>query len=312
MNDDSKFIISEAISILGVTIAFLQYIQFGNISALVFSFLFVLFGVLIILMYMEVKREVNFKRLLQFLFFGDEYNKFNMLPKILLFKELVHKINKVSVNCLKVKYSIQQKTDGNDLDATWSFYNINNKTSKNINEYFFYTANDLGMPDKPNIIYSEGNNKTPITLSDSSVFKCNDIRMIPITFKSPIEPGKSVGEFGISLKIYNAFDFSKDEIIYVIPINYAKKISSLEIDIEIKDDKDLNIASHHTSQKLNIVLRRIRKIFDKYQDEQIQCGLPDNKEGINYYHFELQGKEFKMQDIYYFKISPVLIELKNE
>lgn len=91
-----------------------------------------------------VERRYKFIR---YLFLELYENKFNIVPKILLYYDLLKKRNRFKVEKLSISYDLEQNINENEMDCNivWTLEGLSNVKT---NDFYFYTGVDLGRIEK--------------------------------------------------------------------------------------------------------------------------------------------------------------------
>ena len=182
--------------------------------------------------FLGVKRYSIWKRylLIRYLFLEESKNKFNIVPKVLLFADVEKKRNEFEVDTLVVEYDLKENNGNVDLNVSWI---LNDISSVKSNHFYFYTGIDLGIIKNQKFIVTC--NKQPETiklLGDNITNSGNGVFLyhwdIP---KNSIKNDGKIDKIALTMDQVNSFDFSKKEVIYFWPWNFAKKINKIKFRI---------------------------------------------------------------------------------
>jgi hypothetical protein len=247
---------------------------------------------IIIFLYIKYKSFKHLYMFVTYLFFDNEYNKFNYLPKVILYTEYLKKRNNLDIDEIDFTcHSINMDKDKR-TEFKWTMHNVYNNTKKTVNEYYMYTTSDIGKAEKPEIVIREGNRE--LKFNSNTVKRCNGIQMSPFALTSPLPAGGNKKDVSVSMIMHDAFNFSRNEIVYLYPKNYGLKIGVINITLKLEGIDSINVTLHE--------IRRNRSVFE---DIALQTGVPLKEGNIKCYNFSLSKNELNMDSIYYLLLSPL-------
>lgn len=172
-------------------------------------------------------------------------------------------------NCLDIESITFECVSDNinrSADVSWTMYNIYNHTKE----------------------------ETETLSQDTSIIeKKNGIQCTPFVFRQAIKPGGGVSEIKINMKMQDAFDFNKKEIVYLYPRNYGTKVKNIYIKY-----KTIGV------NELNIQLHKVKKIKNTYEDEPLRSANTSREGEVISYSFILRENEINVQNLYYLFIRP--------
>lgn len=238
---------------------------------------------------------------IRYLFFEIKENKFNIAPKVLLYSDLSNKKNTIKVKTLSVIYKLEEINGKIDSNTSWTLKEISNVKC---NDFYLYAGIDLGQIQKPKFIVTCNNVPIPLDpLIDNTCDSENDIFLyhwdIP---EDIIKDGKKIDKIEISMKQKAAFDFSRKEVIYFFPNNFAKKIDNVQFEIiypmtlnkiamqiweagKIKNNKFPSCHSIDTSSEAKLI--------------------KDNDNQTFSYKFTLKKQNINMENLYYILMQQI-------
>ena len=118
-------------------------------------------------------------KFIRYLFFEIDENKFNIVPKTLLFLDLKKIKNNLKVTNMSITYTLIKNDNKIDSNVLWSLEEVSNVVS---NHFYFYTGIDLGeIQNQKFSIISNNIEQTINLLSDNKVDSGNDIYFIGIS-----------------------------------------------------------------------------------------------------------------------------------
>lgn len=278
------------IDILFKLMAVKSQIDYIMILSSIFSVTLLFVITILWLKYKDLAHSYEF---IKFLFFGSEYNKFNFFPKLKLYMDYLGDRNHVDVETIEFECfsdNIEKYTY-----ITWNMKNIYNNTKKEIKSYHLYTTSELGTTKKVNVEVKEGNRSLKIDVNNIKL--SNGIQKTPFTFSESIKPSGIKPEIKINMIMYDAFDFNRQETIYLYPRNYGKKVKHINILLKTKGVENISVCLHE-----------IKKDKKSYVDEPIKYGVADRKDKITTYEFKLDDKEINISSLYYLLIKPLVID----
>lgn len=248
------------------------------------------FGVLVIVLYFKYRCLSDSYKLIQFLFFGNEYNTFNFLPKLKLYMDYIGNRNNVEVGLVEFECT---NDNNKDITVEWTMKNVQNTTKKEIYSYYLYTSSDVGKTNKVMIELDTGNSES-LKINADDIKENNGIRKTPFTFIEPIEPNSSLSEIKIKMKMQETFDLSGKNIVHLYPRNYGKKVRQINIEYKTKNVKPMDVQLHEIGRRNNV-----------YVDMTIKNSQPiyGEKPGNILYKFCLGEQQINMNSIYYLMIK---------
>ncbi|MCH5345337.1 MAG: hypothetical protein J1E64_15025 [Acetatifactor sp.] len=241
-------------------------------------------------------RKKNYQQeLISFLFFNNGVNQFNVLPKLMLYKNFIGKQNNLRINHLKVVVEIIEG-EGEKCNAviTWTLRGLCNETRHKITEFYFYTGIDFGEYTKKTVTLSNGKSGTKFDISDIS--SSNGIYLYEWGLLDGIAKNKLFDEMVLQIDLKEAFDFRKQDIIYLFPPNFGNKIEKIELVVQKKFEKP----------NIKMEFREVgRDNRNKISDRIIQTSGYEHDD----FHFALDSDEIKMNNVYYLRINPQKIDI---
>lgn len=234
-------------------------------------------------------------KLIRYLFFEVDENKFNIAPKILLFLDLHKKKNNFEIETISVNYILKDNNGVINSDVVWSLEEISYVKT---NHFYFYTGIDLGKIGKQNFYVScNGETKSIRLLPDNKVNSKNDIFMCHWNIPDElIKKGNKVDKIELTMEQKNSFDFNNKEVIYFFPWNFAKKIDKLKF--EITYPMSLGKISMQLFEVGKIKGKRFpfHHSIDTTMDENYST---DEKKKTFTYNFGLKKENINMSNLYY-------------
>ena len=182
------------------------------------------------------KRYTFYKKykFVRYLFFEGSENKFNIAPKILLYSDIERKRNCYDVKELCVEYILTENNGVIDSNVSWNLTRVSNVRTT---DFYLYTGIDFGTIQEQKLIVTCNDEKETIELlSDNRTDSENGISLchwdIPTRV---IKDGKKIDQIELLMQQKDSFDFSRKEVIYLFPWNYAKKIDEVKLRITYPD-----------------------------------------------------------------------------
>lgn len=250
--------------------------------------------------YIKYKRISNSYEFVKFLFFGSEFNRFTFFPKLKLFMDYQGCLNNLEIETVDFEcISDNNKTESN---ITWSLKNVYNKTNKTIKSFYLYSSSDIGIAKEAEVKIKPGNAFSKININKTK--KATGLQLTTFAFNEPIKPKTRIPEIKINMKMYNAFDFSRQEVVYVYPKNYGRKVKHINILLKTIGADDLSV-----------VLHEIKKERKTYKDESIKSveksKNSDTKE-TNIYSCSINDDEINVENLYYLLINPLTVTTEKQ
>lgn len=287
--EKKSYYITVIFGCLSVFFEIVAYIKTDIIFITVGSILFVLSITMGVYQTIKARKVMMRQKLIQFLFFGSEYNKFNFLPKILLFADYTEYKNEVEIEEVKLQCNLYD----NYADIIWEMRNIFNGTARSVSEYYFYTSNSMKQCETPYIDFRENMNEFDIKLD--RVTEVNGVKLIKFGFIKNLKPEEKLEKMGMNVRVYDAFDLNDKEVIHCCPWNYGKQVNRIELDMIV----------HIADIVLDVELHKICESKGKIEDIILETGKKHIDNGTLHYNFKL-GKgnmDFDMTSIYYILFS---------
>lgn len=251
----------------------------------------IVFGILVFVIYFKYRCLSNSYKLIQFLFFGSEYNTFNFLPKLILYMDYLGDKNDVEIGTVEFECINDNTTKRSDVK--WVMKNVSNKTKKEINSYYLYSSSDLGTTNRVQVNVHTGSEEH-CKVNVDAVKEKHGVRKTPFTFIKPIKPNESLPEIKISMEMFEAFDFSRQEVVYLYPRNYGKKVEHILIKYKTKGVAAMDVQLHEIGKRGNAYIDTIIKNSQPTYEEK-------SEEIV--YNFSLDEKQINMDSVYYLLIK---------
>ena len=284
---------------------FLKIIGFINQNDII-TFFSVLLSVfllcLIIFWYIKYKRISKSYEFVKFLFFGSKYNHFTFFPKLKLFMDYQGSINKFDIET--VDFECISDNLNKESNITWSLKNVKNETNKTIKSFYLYSSADIGIAKDAEVKIRPGNEFAQININKT--IKTAGIQLTTFAFNEPMKPKTRMPEIKINMKMYNAFNFSRQEIVYVYPQNYGRKVQHINISLKTIG-----------ATQLSVVLHEIKREGKTYKDEPIKSVLlkksnNSDKEETNIYSCSIDDNEINVENLYYLLINPLTVTTEQQ
>lgn len=288
--------------ILDVFFKIIGFINQNDIITFFSVLLSVFLLCIIIFWYIKYKRVSRSYEFVKFLFFGSEFNKFTFFPKLKLFMDYQGYLNNLDIGA--VYFECISDNNNNESNITWTLENIDNKTNKTIKSFYLYSSADIGISKDAEVKIRPENEFAKININKTK--KAAGIQLTTFAFNEPMKPKTHMSEIKINMKMYNAFNFNRQEIVYVYPRNYGRKVKKIKIIFKTID-----------ADKLSVVLHEIKREGKTYKDEAIRS-VPlkksDNsdKEKTNIYSCTLEDNEINVENLYYLLINPITVTTEQQ
>ncbi len=289
--------IATIISFVANVIAIINII-INNYNMIFYISLFCVFFASVLLSVYWIKDYPILKRykFIRFLFLEIRENKFNIVPKVLLFLDLMKKRNQFEVEKLSVIYDITEKDGIIDLNILWRMEEVSNVKSS---DFYFYSGVDLGtIKNQKFAIYCNGIDET-INLLRDNIISRNRVYLYHWDIPSKLIKRKNkIDKIELSMNQYNGFDFERKEVIYFFPWNFAKKINSVQF----------NFAYPISLGEISIQLFEAGKIKgEKYPNYTSLTTISEEKrvdteKQMKIYEFMLERENINMDNLYYILI----------
>ncbi|MCM1287651.1 MAG: DUF4062 domain-containing protein [Clostridium sp.] len=255
--------------------------------------------------------------LMQYLFFNNDrregFNRFNVLPKMLMLMDMEQCSNPVRIERLDILYSItkNEKNDEFVYDGKreWHLSTIRNISNDVIDKFYFYTATDIGNRHDSTLKLMDCANGTEFSISDDA-HKNNEISRWQWNIEPIVPAGRAFNDMGLSETMDGAWDFRfhrnertnrnehKQEIINFIPKNFGMEIGFLQFDICVDISipiLDLSLYEIRTSEAG--VIRNCKGRFVMIGNDGVQR---------NYrLRWDNQNEEINMNAVYYVALNMI-------
>lgn len=289
MTDEKKSLyITVFFGIIESIFSIITFMKFSTLLLVINVCISIILVGLIIKLYFYHKRAIDSYEYIKFLFFGSEYNVFNLFPKLMLYMDYLNMKNPVDVNTIEFE-CVDDISNGN-TSVQWIIKNICNNTNKYIKSYYIYSMNEYGSMDHVDIEVKEGVLSLPI--DTNNIRKRNSIQQTPFTFREPVMPKGTVPEIKICMQMHDGFMQKKERVVCLYPRNYGVKVEHISIAYKIKGTRDVSVKLHE-----------IGKGENGYFDEPIKSCVPIEENGEQIYYFCLNKDEINVNNLYYILIS---------
>lgn len=243
--------------------------------------------------------------LMQYLFFNNDrtegFNRFNVLPKMLMLMDMEQCSNPVRIERLNILYSITENEKNEEFvydgRREWQLSTIRNISNAAIDKFYFYAATDIGNRYDSTLKLMDCVNGTEFSISNEA-HKNNEISRWQWEIEPIVPAGRVFNEMRLSETMDGAWDFRlyrnertnryehQQEIINFIPKNVAMEIGFLQFDICV----DINIPTldfrlYEIRTTEAGVIRDCKGRFDMIGNDGVQrnyrLGLDNQNEEIN-------------------------------
>lgn len=252
--------------------------------------------VIILIEYNQLKKYRYNCEMIQYLFHNEGRERFNVIPKLLLYFQKIKKRNLVDIE--KIDLSCRMVYQENHLITKfkWDIDGITNSSHHEISEYVFLTISDIGEIENPNItLYGQAeHNKYRIT----DIKESNGVYCLTWGMEHFLKPGERISKMILELVSIDSFDFNRNEIIYFYPPNYGTNIGAVNIEIETQINETIFeievVEVGHIKGKKGINERTILRV-----------PVSEVGENTKKYICSISKNEINMNNLYYLLLKPL-------
>ncbi len=253
-------------------------------------------------LYIKNKRISNSYEFVKFLFFGSKYNKFTFLPKLKLYMDYKGYLNNLEIET--VDFECISDDNYKESNITWSLKNVYNNTNETINSFYLYSSSDIGTAKDAQVKIKPGDEFTKININKTE--RAAGIQLTTFAFNEPMKPTAHIPEIKINMKMNNAFNFSRQEVLCVYPQNYGTKVKHINISFKTIG-----------ADELSVVLHEIKKEGKTYKDEPIKSVSSRNSKDLdkaetNIYYCSINDNEINVENLYYLLINPLTVTTEQQ
>lgn len=241
----------------------------------------------------EKKSELSRYELMQYLMFGTDraergFNLFTIAPKVMMALDMTREYNKVEIERLDIWYAIKSgdrcSEDIFDCERKWSMRTIRNVGDKELSQYSFYTATDIGEREDADVRISNCINEQRQVLRKDS-YKNGGVSCWRWDIEPHLPVNGMLDDMVISEPIVAAWDFCNrlHEIVYFIPKCFGTRIGTISFSFDAdKDVPPLEMDLYKISQKNGRTRQHIGRLASNVlSDGKRRYGVSiDNREDV--------------------------------